>query len=61
MAKSRRVIFQLECSGCKARNYTSSKNPDNIALKTKDQNTKLKFSKYCKHCRKKTEHREVKI
>jgi len=61
MAKSRRVLFQLECPECKNRNYTSSKNPDNIALKTKSQSTKLSFKKYCKQCRKVTEHKEVKI
>ncbi len=61
MAKSKRVLFILECTICKNRNYTTSKNPDNIALKTKSQNTKLTFKKYCKHCRKVTEHKEVKI
>jgi len=61
MAKSKRVFFQLECSVCKSRNYTSSKNPDNIALKSKSQSTKLSFKKYCKRCRKITEHKEVKL
>ncbi|OGD87037.1 50S ribosomal protein L33 [Candidatus Curtissbacteria bacterium RIFCSPHIGHO2_01_FULL_41_11] len=54
MAKSKRVLFQLECTVCRARNYTTQRNPDN----TKD---KLTLKKYCKHDRKITEHREVKI
>lgn len=61
MAKSKRVLFILVCSVCKSQNYTTSKNPDNIALKNKGQNIKLTFKKYCKRCRKVTEHKEVKI
>ncbi|OGE10150.1 50S ribosomal protein L33 [Candidatus Curtissbacteria bacterium RIFCSPLOWO2_01_FULL_42_26] len=61
MAKSKRVLILLVCTVCKSQNYTSSKNPDNIALKTKSQATKLSFQKYCKRCRKTTEHREIKI
>ena len=61
MAKSKRVLFLLECTVCKSQNYTSSKNPENIALKTKSQSTKLSFKKFCKRCRKVTEHKEVKI
>jgi len=54
MAKAKRVLFQMECPVCKNRNYTMAKNPEN----TKD---KLILKKYCKHCRKITEHKEVKV
>ncbi|HSX19184.1 MAG TPA: 50S ribosomal protein L33 [Candidatus Saccharimonadales bacterium] len=54
MAKPKRTMFQLECTVCKNRNYTTAKNPEN----SKD---KLIFKKFCKHCRKVTEHKEVKI
>lgn len=54
MAKAKRILVQLECSVCKNRNYTVEKNPEN----TKD---KLVLKKFCKHDRKITEHKEVKI
>lgn len=48
-----RAAFNLECSECKNRNYRSIKNktttPDRIQLK-----------KYCRFCRKHTEHKETK-
>ncbi|OGE15092.1 50S ribosomal protein L33 [Candidatus Daviesbacteria bacterium RIFCSPHIGHO2_12_FULL_37_11] len=49
--KGNRQIFGLICSVCKNRNYLSSKNTVNI----KD---KLSFKKFCKHCRRITEHSE---
>lgn len=52
--KGNRQLFQLACSVCKNKNYTSSKNTVNIK-------EKLVLSKFCKHCRKHTEHQEVKI
>lgn len=52
--KGNRQLFQLACSVCKNKNYTQSKNTVNI----KD---KLIFKKFCKFCRKQTEHQEVKI
>jgi len=61
MAKSKRVLLQLQCIVCKSKNYTTSKNPDNIALKRKSQDTKINLKKFCKRCRKATEHKEVKI
>lgn len=54
MPKSKRILIQLECSVCKSRNYTTTKNPEN----TKE---KLVLRKYCPLDRKVTEHREVKI
>ncbi|WP_136193375.1 MULTISPECIES: 50S ribosomal protein L33 [Actinomyces] len=54
MAKSSdvRPKITLACSECKERNYITKKNrrntPDRLAL-----------SKYCRRCRKHTEHRET--
>ncbi|MBI4039388.1 50S ribosomal protein L33 [Candidatus Daviesbacteria bacterium] len=53
MAKSARVIINLECTVCKSRNYVTSKNPTN----TKD---KITLKKFCSKCRKQTEHKETK-
>jgi len=58
--KSKRTIINLECPVCKNRNYTTEKNAENITLKNKGQNVKLTLKKYCKFCRKITEHKEVK-
>ncbi len=46
-----RVTVGLICSVCKNRNYLSSRNK----LNTTD---KLLLKKYCKHCRKMTDHKE---
>lgn len=54
MAKSKTILFQFECTECKERNYTSSKNPT-------ENKEKLEFKKFCKRCRKHTLHKEVKI
>jgi large subunit ribosomal protein L33 len=43
----------LQCGECKRRNYTTTKNK-------RTTTGKLEFSKYCRHCRKHTKHREVK-
>jgi large subunit ribosomal protein L33 len=53
MAKNEhRIKIGLVCSICKNRNYITTKNK----LNTPD---KLTFNKYCRHCRKKTEHKET--
>jgi large subunit ribosomal protein L33 len=52
--KTKRIIFQLECTVCKERNYTTSKN-------TLNQKGKMNLEKYCSRCRKHTEHKEVRI
>ena len=49
-----RELIALECSECKRRNYTSSKN-------RKTMTEKLALSKFCSSCRKHTEHKETKI
>jgi large subunit ribosomal protein L33 len=46
-------LITLACSECKHRNYTTTKNKRT----TPD---KLEFSKYCRHCRKHTAHKETK-
>jgi large subunit ribosomal protein L33 len=48
-----RSIITLECSVCKERNYSGSKN------KKKTQE-KLTLSKYCSRCRKHQQHKETK-
>ncbi len=52
--KGNRQLISFQCSECKNRNYTSSKN----TINSKDR---LTLNKFCKHCRKHTEHQEVKI
>ena len=54
MPKAKSILIQLECTECKSRNYTTSKNP------TENKN-KLELKKFCKKCRKHTPHKEVKI
>jgi len=48
-----RSIVSLECTGCKNRNYSTTKNK-------RTTTDKLQFSKYCAHCRKHTVHKETK-
>jgi len=48
-----RVIITLECTECKRRNYTTTKNKNNDPQR-------LELKKYCPYCRKHTLHREVK-
>ncbi|MBI2020006.1 50S ribosomal protein L33 [Candidatus Daviesbacteria bacterium] len=49
--KGNRILIAFVCSVCKNRNYTSSKN-------TIEQKEKLTLNKFCKHCKKRTEHTE---
>ncbi len=48
-----RELITLQCSACKQRNYTSTRNK-------KLQTERLEVNKYCKFCRKHTLHKEVK-
>ncbi len=48
-----RELITLQCSDCKRRNYTSTRNK-------KLQTERLEVNKYCKFCRKHTLHKEVK-
>lgn len=53
MAKGeQRITLGLKCSVCKNVNYVTERNKIN-------NEAKLLLQKYCKHCRKKTEHKEV--
>ncbi|MDO8429451.1 MAG: 50S ribosomal protein L33 [Candidatus Daviesbacteria bacterium] len=52
--KGNRQLITFECSVCKMKNYTSEKN----VINSKD---KLTLSKFCRKCRKHTEHKEGKI
>ena len=52
--KDSRQALGLECSICRSRNYVTQKK----SLKTRD---KLVLNKYCKKCRKATEHTEFKL
>lgn len=54
MAKAKAVLLQLKCDECKSINYTTSKNPA-------ENKEKLALNKFCKKCRKRTLHKEVKI
>lgn len=47
-------IIALQCSECKRRNYTTTKNRKNIT-------GKMEFSKYCPFERKHTLHKETKV
>ena len=48
-----RSIINMECSACKERNYSTTKNKK----KTQD---KLNLSKFCPRCRKHEPHKETK-
>ncbi|MFA5145284.1 MAG: 50S ribosomal protein L33 [Candidatus Omnitrophota bacterium] len=48
-----REIITLECTVCKSRNYTTTKN------KKKHQD-RLEMSKFCSPCRKHAPHKEIK-
>lgn len=54
-AKEARVIVTMECTVCKGRNYTTSKNRIH-------HQARLELKKYCNRptCRKHTPHREAK-
>ena len=48
-----REIITLQCTVCKDRNYSTTKNKKTTA-------ERLEFSKFCRKCRKHTTHKEVK-
>ena len=49
-----REIITLVCGQCKRKNYTTTKNK-------KTTKEKLELTKYCKFCRKHTDHKEGKV
>ncbi|MEW6456228.1 MAG: 50S ribosomal protein L33 [Acidobacteriota bacterium] len=48
-----REVITLQCSQCKRRNYSTTKNK-------KKHTEKLELKKYCKFCRAHTIHKEIK-
>lgn len=48
-----REIITLQCTECKNRNYTSTKNK-------KTSTERLELKKFCPHCRKHQPHKEIK-
>jgi large subunit ribosomal protein L33 len=48
-----RDIIHLECTECKERNYSTTKNK-------KKHSGRVEFKKYCPSCRKHTQHKETK-
>jgi large subunit ribosomal protein L33 len=48
-----REIVTLQCTECKDRNYSKTKN-------RKTTTERLEFAKFCRKCRKHTSHKEVK-
>jgi len=48
-----RVIITLECTECKQRNYTTTKNKKNTT-------ERLELKKYCRFCGSHTPHKETK-
>ena len=53
MPKRNRPFVALECTSCKNRNYTTTKNPKNTT-------DRLELNKFCAHERKVTAHKETK-
>lgn len=51
--KGAREIVGMICSECKSQNYVTTRNKVNM------ENVKLLIQKYCKKCRKKTDHKET--
>jgi large subunit ribosomal protein L33 len=49
--KGSRILIALVCKECKSQNYITEKNKVNNP-------DKMVFKKYCKRCKKKTEHKE---
>ncbi len=47
-----RIIVNMQCTDCRERNYTSSKNRRN-------DTQRLELRKYCSRCREHRVHREV--
>ncbi|GBE05318.1 MAG TPA: 50S ribosomal protein L33 [Nitrospirae bacterium] len=48
-----RDIILLQCTECRNRNYSTTKNKKNTT-------EKINIKKYCRHCRKHQMHKEVK-
>jgi len=53
MAAGHRIIITLECTECKSRNYSTTKNRRNSP-------EKVNLNKFCSTCRKHSPHKETK-
>lgn len=53
MPKKIRPVIRLQCTSCKEINYATEKN-------TREQKERLEMQKFCKHCKKRTSHKETK-
>jgi len=53
--KGPRILIALVCTECKSQNYITQKNKTNAQLK---EQGKLVLKKYCKRCKKHTDHKE---
>ncbi|HUV94529.1 MAG TPA: 50S ribosomal protein L33 [Anaerolineae bacterium] len=49
--RANRIVITLACTECRERNYTTEKNRTN-------DSGRITLTKYCRRCRKHTEHRE---
>ena len=57
MAKDNREVIAMECKGCGRINYHTTKR---VKPRSGEQITRLELKKYCKHCQKRTDHKETK-
>ncbi|MBI1971268.1 MAG: 50S ribosomal protein L33 [Candidatus Wildermuthbacteria bacterium] len=57
MATKRKSYAKLQCTVCKAVNYSAHKSK---MVKKKEGEGKLALKKFCKRCRKHTPHKETK-
>ncbi len=53
-SKIKTETIHLQCSECKRKNYTTTKNKQNVP-------EKIELNKYCKYDRKNTLHKEIKV
>ncbi|PIR96749.1 MAG: 50S ribosomal protein L33 [Candidatus Doudnabacteria bacterium CG10_big_fil_rev_8_21_14_0_10_41_10] len=51
---SQKHLVKLVCTECKRSNYYSNRNPKSVK-------EKLALKKFCKKCRKRTDHKESKV
>jgi len=50
--KDQRLLFGMVCTVCKSTNYVTKRNKINTP-------EKIRLSKYCRRCKKHTEHKET--
>lgn len=58
--KGPRQITGLQCTVCKHHNYVTEFNKNNEQLLKQKGEATFPMQKYCKHCRKHTEHKQMK-